>query len=496
MDLMAAVMVSEMDGQKATRAQSNGANFFLDKPISEYDLKNLWQHVIRVRKIIAKDKAEKAAAAYNVERESREKEYSQLRIIEDAAAAGPPPRQNQNQNPPNNDDPQMNDNHMHLLLSDPKGKRKLVIYGDHDPDPDPDPDYYKGKEELTTHQRRHASNERAATEAVLRDVDNNMIICAPEDPNASTGGGGGGGGLQVIGTGPSGLLAQINQAREAYRGANTILDKSLLSNCRDFSEFHGGNDDDGVFTMTTDSLEIGDWSMNSRFPPPGLSSSSSGELLNEAYHQLLGSIPSSNINSLLAQGNGINIQFTKLQWNGGENQMAEINPQNPIFGFESLLDPTINQTYEHLTTTGNQFLTALETYAPSSSIPNASSNNINPTAGNGLIQISGFSSGFLDLERIPMGLLPIDLNPLSQITSATASLTVVPQGQPSANDVADMQVFQGLEDLNDLSNDQPTRFITTPNLDNLDKFDEFNPDELFGQLQGGGATSRNDNFDS
>lgn len=37
LDLMA-VMMPEMEEQKATRARINGANFFLDKPISDYDL--------------------------------------------------------------------------------------------------------------------------------------------------------------------------------------------------------------------------------------------------------------------------------------------------------------------------------------------------------------------------------------------------------------------------------------------------------------------------
>ncbi|GAB2226288.1 hypothetical protein Droror1_Dr00022089 [Drosera rotundifolia] len=107
------VMLPEMDEQKTSRAQISGANFFLDKPISDHDVKYLWQHVTRTRKMIAEDKALRVTG----ERRGNKEMGSTLKIIDHDV------RQN-----PRKFDWLMSNTSEHSV-SDPKGKRKMVALG-------------------------------------------------------------------------------------------------------------------------------------------------------------------------------------------------------------------------------------------------------------------------------------------------------------------------------------------------------------------------------
>ncbi|KAL9262929.1 hypothetical protein AKJ16_DCAP04867 [Drosera capensis] len=529
LDLMA-VMMPEMEAQKATRARINGANFFLDKPISDYDLKYLWQHVIRTRKMIAQDKSQRAVS----EQRGKTREIgTPLRIIDEGDRLNRP-----------NIDPHLSNKYEHLVR-DPKGKSKMVTLGD-------DPNSYKydlqGKGKHTSDQSQ-TSNERATegtwcnrgssdsgnkrgsemcqtfmdpihmprcgegnTMEVVNEphpsqhqrlnelqslVDQVQQGSDPVDPHAgnvyasqgpytSTG-------LQATLAGSPSLMARINQAREAYRAS--IINKSPILS-RDLPESHGLND--GAFM--TDPLQMGGWEVNPGLPSP-LSTQDLGPLvsgptstnleapnfgatrvssrdLKEAY-QLLGSNPSPNINAVPREGT--DKQVTQAERN--DSLMAELYP---ILGYGSSTTAADNQPDKHLT--GNPLPTEREPYA-SSSIP-----SVHVTGANeGLHQISGISNsdalntGILRQEQTLMG-PSTAFDPLSEIFTATSH--TVNTGQQSTNDV-DMQEFQGLEDLTDLSNTEPRRFNTAPNTENIEIFDGFDPDELLGQ---GGATSGDENF--
>ncbi|GAB2226627.1 hypothetical protein Droror1_Dr00022440 [Drosera rotundifolia] len=527
-DIPIFVMMPEMEEQKATRARINGANFFLDKPISDYDLKYLWQHVIRTRKIIAQDKAERAVS----EQRGKNREIeTPLRIIDVGDRLNRP-----------NVDPQLTNKYEHSVR-DPKGTSKMVTLGD-------DPNYYKyelhGKGKHAIDQSQ-TSNERATEgpgcnrgssdsgnkrgpemcqtfmdqihmprcgEGNTKDVVNepnppqpqrlNVLqslvdqiqqrsdpvdpkalhagnVYASQGPNTSTG-------LQATVAGSPSLMAWMNQAREAYR-ASMLNQSPLLS--RDLTESHGAKDR----AFMTDPLHMGGWEVNPGLPSPlsehgpgpllsgptssnleapnfGATRVSSGDL-NEAY-QLPGSNPSPTINAIPREGTYI--QVTQAERN--DSLMAELYP---ILGYGSSTIVADNKPDQHLT--GNLLPTELKPYA-SSSFPSAHV----PGANEGMLQISGISNpgtlstGILQQERTAF-------DPLSEIFTAPASHTVN-TGQQSTNDV-DMQVFQGLEDLTDLNNTEPRRFNTAPNTENLEIFDGFDPDELLGQ---GGATSGDENF--
>ncbi|KAL9268280.1 hypothetical protein AKJ16_DCAP21838 [Drosera capensis] len=452
-----AVMIPEMEEQKATRARINGANFFLDKPISDYDLKYLWQHVIRTRKIIAQDKAERAV----IEQRGKNREIeTPLRIIDVGDRLNRP-----------NDDPQLTNKYEHLGR-EPKGKSKMVTLGD-------GPNYYKydlqGKGKHTTDQSQ-TSNERATegtgcnqgssdsgnkrgpemcqtfmdpihiprcgagnTKEVVNEphppqpqrlnelqslvdqvqqrsdpVDPEHLhagnVYASQGPNTSTG-------LQATVAGSPSLMARINQVREAYRAS--MLNKSPLLS-RDLTDSHGANDR----AFMTDRLHMGGWEVN-----PVLSS----PLSEHGLRPLLSGTTSSNLEA-------------------------------PNFGATRVSSGDLNEAYQlH----GSAHV---------------------PGANEGMLQFSGISNpGTLSTGTLQQGRTAFD--PLSEIFTAPASLTVN-TGQQSTNDV-DMQVFQGLEDLTDLNNTEPRRFNTAPNTENLEIFDGFDPDELLGQ---GGATSGEENF--
>ncbi|GMH15195.1 hypothetical protein Nepgr_017036 [Nepenthes gracilis] len=98
-DKIPVILMSTMkDSKLAMRALDNGASFFLQKPLSAHDLKNLWQHVIRLKRVLALQATERAAIE-EARTNHREKEAKTT----------------------NTDDPSR-----HLRV-DPKGKNKQVV---------------------------------------------------------------------------------------------------------------------------------------------------------------------------------------------------------------------------------------------------------------------------------------------------------------------------------------------------------------------------------